>query len=217
MADFASNLQRLMARFGLTFDDVVKATDLNERTIKAILNGSRNKPQPRTLHKLARGLGVPADELFQNPSLLARRSFDRQTNPMVDQVAAEHPEWFEGWTETDFEEAYSRMGMGGALTAEGAREVVCEMNRKRTVQEKVSVLMETGEADLLANIVETLYQRVAVLSDAVLSDAVLSDTVLSDGETAVCSDGRTAGQSATRGAMESSSCRLPRIALSTND
>lgn len=175
MADFAANLQRLMARFGLTVDDVVSASELNERTIKSILNGSRSKPHPRTLHKLARGLGVPADELFQNPALLARRSFDRETNPLVDRVVAEQPDWFEGWSEDDFDELYSRMGVGGALTAEGARQAVGEMNRKRQVQEKVSVLLETGEADLLINLVDVLYQRVIV---AVPTETVPAETTI---------------------------------------
>ena len=69
MYDVAANLHRLMARFGLTLEDLVKQTGINERTIKGIL-AHTNKPHARTLHRLAAGLGVASDELFQDPSLL---------------------------------------------------------------------------------------------------------------------------------------------------
>ncbi len=70
MSDHAANLRRLMARSGLTLQDVAERTGLHERTLKGILAGT-NKPHARTLHRLAEGLGVNADELFQDPSLLA--------------------------------------------------------------------------------------------------------------------------------------------------
>ena len=72
MLDFASNLRRLMARSGVTLEQVVEASGLSERTVKGVLGG-KSKPHARTLHRLAAGLGVSADELFQNPSLLTHR------------------------------------------------------------------------------------------------------------------------------------------------
>ena len=77
MPDFATNLRRLMARLGLTLEALSERTDLDERTLKGILSGQSSRPHARTLHKLAAGLGVPADELFQHPSLWAHREFDR--------------------------------------------------------------------------------------------------------------------------------------------
>ena len=120
MTYFGSNLKRLMARAGLTVEQVVESSGLNARTVKSLLKDNGVSPQSRTLHKLANGLGVPADEFFQNPSLLAARQFDRETNPLVEQVAGEHPQLFEGWSQHDFDELYGRLGMGGALTADGA-------------------------------------------------------------------------------------------------
>ena len=52
-----------MARLNLTMDQVVDSTGLNERTVKELLRG-RSKPHARTLHRLAAGLGVNADEFF---------------------------------------------------------------------------------------------------------------------------------------------------------
>mgnify|MGYP002623346778 CR=1 FL=1 len=160
----AVNLRRLMAREGLTLLDVVQRTGLDHRTIKAMLAG-RQRPQPRTLHRLARGLGVDADELFQNPALLARRQFDRQTNPVVDEVTAQHPQLFEGWSPGDFAELASRFGTGGALTPEGAVEAVQKMNHKREVQQQVALLMETNYAELVSRFVQLLYEQVRVDTD----------------------------------------------------
>lgn len=161
MLDFAANVRRLMARSGMTLQQVVAAAGLNERTIKAILSG-RSKPHARTLHRLADGLGVAADELFQNPSLLTHRLFDQRTNPVVQEVIDSRPHLFEGWTQADFEELYSRFGTGGALTASGTAQVVVAMNRKREVHQKVALLLESGEAEFLSGVVDLLYQKIIV-------------------------------------------------------
>ena len=92
MPDFATNLRRLMAREGITLEEVARRSALDQRTIKAILAGTKTKPHARTLHQLASGLGVSADELFQNPSSLAHRVFDRQTNPVVDELVQSQPD-----------------------------------------------------------------------------------------------------------------------------
>ena len=161
MRDVAANLRRLMARSGLTLEQVVAVTGLSERTVKSLLSG-RSKPHARTLHRLAAGLGVATDELFQNASLLAHRVFDRRTNPAVDEVIQSHPDWFEGWTQTDFAELYSHFGTGGALTAPGATSVVMAMNRKREVHRKVALLLESGQGELLVGFVDLLYQKIVV-------------------------------------------------------
>lgn len=161
MRDFATNVRRLMARCGMTLQQLVEATGLSERTVKAILRG-RGKPHARTLHRLAAGLGVSTDELFQSPALLAHQLFDRQTNPIVEEVIDEQPQLFEGWRQQDFDELYSRFGTGGALTVEGTRQIVEQMNRKRDIHHKVALLLETGESELLVGLVDLLYQKVVV-------------------------------------------------------
>jgi transcriptional regulator with XRE-family HTH domain len=152
MYDVAANLRRLMARFGLTLEQVVERTGLHERTIKGIL-ARTNKPHARTLHRLAAGLDVASDELFQDPSLLAHRLFDRHTNPLVEEVVSSQPELFAGWTEREFDELYSRFGVGGSLTAEGTVEAVRSMNQHREIHRQVALLLESGEAEFLAIIV----------------------------------------------------------------
>ena len=160
MANYAAdNLRRLMARDGLTLDELVSRSRLHPRTILAVLRGA-SKPHARTLNRLAQALGVDSDELFQDPSLLAYRYFDRATNPIVDEVVERHPEWFEGWSQTDYDSLYSRFGEGGQLTFVGAAEVVQQLNHQREIHQKVALLLESGEAELLASVVNLLYQRI---------------------------------------------------------
>ena len=124
------NLLRLMAAGGLSLSRLAEQTGLNVRTIRGILRGG-HRPHARTLHRLAEGLGVSVDEFFVDPAQLLYRRFDRQTNPLVAEVVADHKELFAGWSEADFDELHSRVGTGGALTVEGAVTAVRQMNRKR--------------------------------------------------------------------------------------
>jgi transcriptional regulator with XRE-family HTH domain len=150
-----------MARFGLSIDEVLQRTGLDERTIKGILRGGA-KPHARTLHRLATGLGVSTDEFFQDPSLLAHRTFDRDTNPVVEETIRSHPHLFQGWTQFDFDELYSRFGVGGQLTSSGAVAAAEAMNSKREVLAKVGELLETSHAPLVSGFVELLYEQVVI-------------------------------------------------------
>jgi len=163
-ADYARNLRRLMARQGLTFDELARRSGLNLRTVKSLLR-AESRPHGRTLQRLAAGLAVPVDELFQDPSLLVHRLFDRRTNPVVDEVVQEQQELFRGWTEAEFDDLYSRFGHGGPLTREGAIAVAESINRRRAVQQQVALLLETNEAELLIAFVDLLYRR-AIVSEA---------------------------------------------------
>ena len=157
-AVLAANVRRLMARDGLTYTDVVQTTGLDERTVRGLLRGT-NHPHARTLHRLAEGLGVSSDELFQPPRASARR-FDRETNSLVEAVVADKPTLFEDWSEADFDELFSRFGTGGALSEAGVLAAAEEMNAKRTLLQQVSVILESGESDLLTSLVDLLYRRV---------------------------------------------------------
>jgi transcriptional regulator with XRE-family HTH domain len=162
MSEFArENLLRLMASSGLAIQDVSEQTGLDERTIRGVLRGS-NKPHPRTLHRLASGLGVSVDEFFLDPSHLLYRRFDRWTNPAVEEAIETHSERFEGWTEFDFDELHSRVGTGGAMTDAGVLQAVDQMNRKRRLREKLDVLLESSQAEVVAEIIDVLYKKIAL-------------------------------------------------------
>ena len=91
--------------------------------------------------------------------VLLYRRFDRHSNPVVQEVIESHRELFCRWTEADFDELHSRVGAGGALTAEGTLAAVRQMNRKRELFEKLDLLLETSQADVVARIVELFYEQ----------------------------------------------------------
>jgi transcriptional regulator with XRE-family HTH domain len=149
-----------MAHVGLTQRELAQRAGLNPQTVKHLLGGQNPQPHARTLHKLAAGLGVSVDELFRGAPPRGQRRFDRQTNPVVDCVLADHPRLCASWTQDDFDELYSQFGSGGALTYEGALALIERINRARCVQQKAAVLLQTEYADLLGDFVELLYRRV---------------------------------------------------------
>jgi len=150
-----------MVRQGLTLLGVVEATGLDERTIRSILRGT-TRPHARTLHKLATGLGIDADDLFVNPVEEAAR-FDRRANPAAAQIVRRHPELFAGWAPGDFEEYFSRVGVGGELTEAGALAYAAATNRRRELLTQVAVILESVESEHLSEIVDMLYRRVTVI------------------------------------------------------
>jgi len=163
------NLRRLMSRHGWTIEELVAKSGVDRRTIRAILEG-RSKPQPATLHRLAAGLGISADEFFLDPAQLLYRRIDRQTNPLVQEAVETSPELFARWTEADFDELHSRFGAGGCLTAEGVQQAAQEMNAKHALHEKLSVLLESSHAEVVRGILELLYKQV-VIGGGVLAEA----------------------------------------------
>jgi transcriptional regulator with XRE-family HTH domain len=157
-AAIATNLRRLMARNSMTFVDVVEASGLDERTVRCIVRGASHS-HARTLHKLAQGLGVEVDELFRPLGSSSPRQFDRATNSLVETVVAGHPALFENWSEANFDELYSRFGAGGQLTETGVLATAEAMNAKRDLWNQIGIILESGEAELLAEFVRMLFQR----------------------------------------------------------
>jgi hypothetical protein len=163
-ATVASNVRRLMARHGLTFQDIVDATGLDERTLRSLVRGTNN-PHARTLHKLAHGLGVEVDELFE-PSGSPRQAFDQATNPIVESVVQEHAEVFQGWSQAELEELASQFGTGGPLSEAGVLAAAEAINAKRALLQQVCVILESSESELLSDFVQLLYQRIRVAANS---------------------------------------------------
>ncbi|QDU54556.1 helix-turn-helix domain-containing protein [Aeoliella mucimassa] len=160
-ATVAGNLRRLMAKYHLTYDDVVDASGLDERTVRGIARGE-TRPHARSLARLATGLGVEVDQLFVDGPSIAAAGFDLATNPVVSQVIESHPELFRDWAAADFAELASRFGHGGSLNEQGAVAAAEQMNRKREVLQQVRVILESTDGPLLEDFVRLLYDRVQV-------------------------------------------------------
>jgi len=154
----AHNLRRLMAREGLTYDDVVRATGLDARTLRGILH-ARKRPHARTLRRLAEGLGVEPDELFAGDESAARAEFDAATNPAIAEAVEAAPELFDDWSPSEFGELASRVGEGGALTPEGVRAAAEAMNANRRTIDRARVVLESDHADALRTVIDALYER----------------------------------------------------------
>lgn len=162
MPDYThDNLRRMMANLHLTIEQVAEKSGLDRRTIMGILDGT-NKPRAQTIHRLAEGLGVSADEFFVDPVQLAYRHFDEDTNPVVREVVDFHPDLFADWTGADYCELHSRFGSGGPLTIEGTLQAVHQMNRNRRLHEKLSLLLESSQAKVIGGILDLMYESVAV-------------------------------------------------------
>jgi transcriptional regulator with XRE-family HTH domain len=157
----AENLTRIMAAQGLSIEEVAEKCGLDRRTVQALLNGSQ-RAHARTLHRLAHGLGVSIDELFLDPSRLVYRCFDRQTNPVVEELIESRPEQFIAWTEADFAELASRVGTGGGLTHDGALAAAEHINRKREVMAKIGVVLETSAFDFMCRIADLVYEQMVL-------------------------------------------------------
>lgn len=160
-----ANIRRLMARFNMTMQDVIDATGVDERTLRSILHG-KTRPHARTLHKLAEGLGIDSDELFQDVLFVENVEFDQATNPQVTAAIHNHPELFEDWTEAEFLELYSRVAVGGELTETGALTAATAMNDRRDLIYQVSVILETPQADVLRDFIGVLFRKVTFNSPA---------------------------------------------------
>ena len=102
---------------------------------------------------------MSTDELFLSSSLLVHRQFDRDTNPAIGKVVTENPGLFENWTAADFEELYSRVGAGGGLTVDGALDAAKAMNRRRELLDKLAVVLESGQGELVAGVIEMAHEQ----------------------------------------------------------
>jgi transcriptional regulator with XRE-family HTH domain len=94
--------------------------------------------------------------------LEARQVFDRLTNPVVTEVAADAPELFSGWSADDWDELYSQFATGGALREEGVRITAARINHDRETLYRLRVILQTHLADVAAGMVDTLYKLISV-------------------------------------------------------
>lgn len=155
----AHNVRRLMAKHGLTYEDVVEASGLDSRTIRGIVRGVK-QPHAKTVRRLAESLGVASEELFAAPTGMTAEAFDLATNPLVAEQAAARPDLFEDWTPSDYAELASRFGVGGALTAEGVLREAQRLNENRDLIDRARLVLESDQADVLAALINVLHQRV---------------------------------------------------------
>jgi len=111
-----------------------------------------------------------SDQLTVSGPFGNSQRFDRETNPFVAQVVSETPALFQGFTESDWNELYSCMGMGGALTPHGVRDQAARIARKKQLVRKLEVLLETHYSEVAAALLETLFRQIQISSPVAQSD-----------------------------------------------
>lgn len=151
------NLKRLHIAKGWTLEVLAEKAELNVKTILALKKG-RKKPHPETVAKLATAFEVPIGELLDE-KLSDEELFDRKSNPEAAAFVDANPRLFKGWTRAEFAEFFSRFGVGGGQTDEGARAAALHMNDRRKVLANVAFLLETPSGDMLRSMIEQMVKR----------------------------------------------------------
>lgn len=178
-AHLAGVLRRESLRRGWEMAELARRTGLSRTTLYHLQQGTTQRPHVSTLARIAEVLEIPAEELWPeepdagrvaatvpvgtsqrhgNGDATAARDFDRATNPLVPQVRAAHPDLFNDWSPTDWDELFSTFGTGGELSEDGVLAKAKQMNRKRELLYQLEVVLETHLAPVAVQLVETLFQ-----------------------------------------------------------
>ncbi len=155
MAYFGDNLRRLMAAKNLTLNEVARRSGLDVRTVHGILNNPRARPHARTLHKLAQGLAVPVEELFQNPAALSTSAVARGTNPLIQRILKEQPELFDGWESADFHHLVQFSDRYNIQHPPELLQLVNSINRIRQLYPEILTILMSSYGTLFVKVVES--------------------------------------------------------------
>ncbi|MBX3450370.1 MAG: helix-turn-helix transcriptional regulator [Planctomycetaceae bacterium] len=164
-------IRRLRQARGLNVGELGRRASVSRTALYQLEKGQIERPHAATMDRLAAALGVEPNALWGEPrdalevgnSLLAKRIDEElRTNPAVRLAREDHPEWFLGWSETDWLQLASARGTGGELTEAGVRREAERISRRREVLKRAELLMATHLADSLSTIVNALYETVQV-------------------------------------------------------
>jgi len=167
----AMRIESLCNINGMSQQSLAQKAEISRTLFSNLKNGKTNWPHPETLKKIADVFEMscgelcdfssvhPAEEPWNAPSEESRLT-DRKTNPIIAEVVRDFPELFQGWRQEDWDEIYSCFGVGGALSEEGVKQVAMQIDKKRELLRRVSILFETGHHDKLVNFIDDLYQSV---------------------------------------------------------
>lgn len=173
---FRERLRQLRLDRGWGIDTLADQAGLSRTTVHNLESGRTTTPRAPTLKKLARAFRTTVADLLaapagptppgpttgtaQDDAERARQQLDRQTNPLVDEAYAERPRLFDSWTQENWNELFSHVGMGGPMTREGVIDTAIRINRKRQTQRQLEIIMETDLAEVAARMVDALYTMI---------------------------------------------------------
>jgi transcriptional regulator with XRE-family HTH domain len=162
---FRRNLSLLMNRHSMDLAEVAERAQILRKTLIRWIGAGTHRPQSEHLARLAQVFGLPEPRLFFDEDLLnrveswpGRHQVDRQTNPVIDELAQEQPHLFARFGQAEWNALYSMHGTGGPLTREG---VICGAERllaKKDLRRKFEAIMETEHFAALSAIIDLMYR-----------------------------------------------------------
>lgn len=166
-------------RKGWNQEDLAQRAGVSRTTLHHIERGAVQKPRATTLSRLGSVLDIEPDAWHTTsaPAAVPRPApddlpgdaatqFDQQTNPVVAEVAAQHPQLFRGLTAADWEALVSQVGVGGGLTSEGVVEAAQRLQDDRETLTKLRSILQTHLRDSARQLIGALYDTVAIAPPA---------------------------------------------------
>ncbi len=174
----ATAIRACLLEKGWEMGELARRADISRTTLYHLLQGTTRHPHFSTVSKIAVAFGLSPEALCPDSfvgttgkkgeetsgdlplDLEKQQQFNRTTNTYITDVCKDSPQIFSGWSQADWDELFSTVGVGGALSPEGVIQAATEQNKKREVLQKLSIVLETHLSDVAFNFVETLYQMV---------------------------------------------------------
>jgi transcriptional regulator with XRE-family HTH domain len=176
--ELGQRIRELRLARGWGIEALARHAGVSRTTLHNLEKGLTPNPRAGTVKKLAEAFEIAVGELLADrapagdggprsavprtpfaaeQSEAGRRQFDRYTNPTVDEVRAERPRLFLGWSNDNWDELYSEFGIGGPLTPQGVVQAAEAINRKRETLRQLSVVLETELGEVAARMIATLH------------------------------------------------------------
>jgi transcriptional regulator with XRE-family HTH domain len=172
----ATKIARLVEERGWNQSEFARISNLNLQTVRQILSPTGRRLRNATISACARALNLTVNELRNLPleRLLPRmhgprpgeaeptqrRLYEQATQPELVSWLDRNPERARQLTAEEIDELLSLQGTGGPLTQFGVEHFVEQIERRRTLVQKVHAIAGTEYMDLLEKFVDVLYDKV---------------------------------------------------------
>jgi transcriptional regulator with XRE-family HTH domain len=180
-ADVAHKIARLVQERGWNQEDFSRIANLNRQTVRQILHEQKRNLRNTTVSACATALGLPVSDLRNLPleRLLPRMQsnvpsgsdealrllYEQASQPELRSWVDRNPERAKLLDNEEMDELLSLQGVGGPLTAFGVEHFVAQLERRRSLLEKVRTIAGTELVDLLEKMVELMYDKIQPYRD----------------------------------------------------
>jgi transcriptional regulator with XRE-family HTH domain len=181
-AALAAKIARLVQERGWNQEDFARIAHLNRQTVRHIMQGRNRRLRNATLSACARALGLPVNDLLNQPleRLLPRmngqpppsdenlhRVYEKVSQPELLAWLERNPDRARHFSPEEIDELVSLQGTGGPLTSFGVERFVELIERKRKLIHQVQAIAGTEYIDVLEKLVALMYEKVQPYADRV--------------------------------------------------